>query len=367
MNLAPARISPVWPVALVSFALISLVAVNTLWDVDWDPTVFVAFGEEAELTRAYGEERLGTVFLRPQQGHDGKFFFVQANDPWVLHPAVNAAVLDRPLYRSQRMLFPVIASGVGLLNPQFIPWGMLITNVLAIVAGTWATSMVAVHMGVSRWAGLAFALNLGFVNEFLISGGGVVAGAAAFAGLAFLMKGRNGWAVLMLTCAVLAREAMVIAAVGSAWWMWVDSRPGRIAAVKMLAIPISTAGLWALYLRARIGWETGVTQVQELGLPFVGFFEAAQKWIQEDPFGLVVGLVLLAVMALFTIRVLRSRYLVGWALLGFVLLGTLFTKQVWAAYFDISRAIAPVITAYVLILLASKRDERDRRGWVART
>jgi hypothetical protein len=40
---------------------------------------------------------------------------------------------------------------------------------------------------------------------------------------------------------------------------------------------------------------------------------------------------------------------VGWAFLGFVALALVFTEQVWRSYFDITRAIAPVITSFVLL------------------
>ena len=79
-----------WLVALVALVFSSVLVVRSLSETDWDPTLFTAFGEEALPTRVYAEERLGDVFLRASQGHDGKFF-VQANDPLVLDPETNAS------------------------------------------------------------------------------------------------------------------------------------------------------------------------------------------------------------------------------------------------------------------------------------
>ena len=55
---------------------------------------------------------------------------------------------------------------------------------------------------------------------------------------------------------------------------------------------------------------------------------------------------------LYSRRAVASKQLVAWAFVGFVALGLVFTKQVWNNYFDISRAIAPLITAFVLLLFA---------------
>ena len=46
---------------------------------EWDPTVFVGFGEDATATTEYAEERLGEVILRESQGHDGKYFLFTAD------------------------------------------------------------------------------------------------------------------------------------------------------------------------------------------------------------------------------------------------------------------------------------------------
>ncbi len=333
--------------------------VASLAATDWDPTLFTAFGEADPATREFAEERLGEVFLRPSLGHDGRFFFVQANDPWIFDSENNARVLDRPLYRSQRMLYPVLAGGGGLFGPEQIVWAMIVVSVLAVGAGTFATSMVATRMGISAWWGLAFAFNLGFLMEISIGGAGVVAGAAAFGAVAAIQRERHAWALTLLSLSVLAREAMLIAAVGCAWWL--SSQAGeRRRAVLTVLLPGAAAVLWAIYLRLRIGLEAGADQVEEIGLPFVGFTRAVGHWLAGDPLSLATGVVILLILLAYVYRTLLSGQLVGWAFLLFTLLGVMFTEQVWRSYFDISRAVAPVLTAYVLLIVAS------RHGLVAR-
>jgi hypothetical protein len=331
--------------------------VRSLAASDWDPTVYTAFGEESLPTREYAEERLGEVFLREQLGHDGRFFFVQAHDPLVIAPETNASVLDRPLYRSQRMLYPLLAGGFGLFESETIVWSMIVVNVLAMGAGTWATAAVAKKMGLSAWWGLAFTVNPGFISEINISGAGVLAAAAAFGSIAFILSGRPWVGVVLLTLAALSREAMLIAALGCAWWLWRYSGERRNAVLSAL-LPVIAVGLWAGYLRLRIGVGAGAIQVQELGLPFRGLLDALPTW-SGDPLDLVVGATLLVVCAFQALRTLKSTHLVGWAFVGFGILLVLFTRQVWVNYFDISRAVAPVLTSYVLMVFAAESSGVD--------
>lgn len=341
-------------VAAIALLLASLFALRVLADADWDVTVFAAFGEADLPTRTYAEERLGDVFLRPDLGHDGRFFFVQSNDPWILHPDENIEVVDRPLYRSQRMLYPVLAGGGGLLGPEAIVWVMLIINLIVMALGSWAVAQIAIEMGGSPWWGLAFVLNIGFFSEMNIGAAGVVAGAAAFGSVALWMKDRTGWAVTLMTLAVLSREAMLVAALGTSWYLW--KRGERREAILATAVPATAAAMWALYIRMRIGGGAGVDQVEEIGLPFVGFVKAAGSWL-GNPVDLAVGLAMMLLFLLFVRRVSLSGELVGWAFVGLVALAILFTEQVWISYFNITRAIAPVITAFVLLVFASSDAE----------
>ena len=340
-------------VALVGTFIASGVTLRVLSEADWDPTIFVAFGEDATATNEYAEQRLGEVWLRTVQGHDGKFFFVQANDPWVLEPEENAAILDLPLYRSQRMLYPVLAGVGGILAAGGVVWGLLIVNVLAIGFGTGAVARLATEMGGSAWLGLSFVLNLGLISEMTIDGAGVVSSLFAFLAVLMVLRERMVPAYICLSLAVLSREVMLVAAAGVAFWLWRNNR--RKEAAMAAALPAGAAILWAVYLRLRIDLETGVDQVQGIGFPFEGLVQAFEHW-SNAPFDLAVGVTMVVLMVLYTRRTLVSTHLVGWAFLGFVPLGVLFTHHVWNTWFDISRAIAPVITAYVLLLHVSTRN-----------
>lgn len=336
-------------VGLIGFLLALVFGLSVLIDSDWDPTAFAAFGAEAEPTLTYAESRLGEVRVRPGQGHDGKYFFVQANDPWVLDPDENALTLDHPVYRSQRMLYPAVAGLGGLASPELIVWGLLITNVLGIGIGSWVVALVGLEMGASPWWGLSFALNLGTLSELTIDGGGILAMLFSFLALLMLMRERFGLSVGSLVLAGLSREVMLIAAAGVALWLWRKSRLRQ--AVLAFVLPTLAVGTWALYLRLRIDPTPTEGRVEALGAPFQGIARAFGNW-SDDPVNMAVGLSMILLVLLFTWRAVVDKQLVGWAFLGFVPLGLVLTEQVWTSWFDISRALMPILPAYLLILFA---------------
>jgi hypothetical protein len=136
-----------WRVAAVGVMIGVALVIRNLIPVGWDITTFAAFGADAPETLAYGQSLLGDVEARAGLGHDGKFFFIQANDPWLLQPSDHASYLDRPLYRAQRMLYPMLAGGFGLFSQHVVVWAMVLINVAALGVGTLVTSQVARAMG----------------------------------------------------------------------------------------------------------------------------------------------------------------------------------------------------------------------------
>ncbi|GIU93089.1 MAG: hypothetical protein KatS3mg011_1995 [Acidimicrobiia bacterium] len=337
-----------WKIGLVGTFIGSILVIRTLVAYSWDPTIFLAFGEEADETLSYGRALLHEVDPRPALGHDGKFFFALANDPFLLDPEDHAAVLDRPTYRAQRMLYPTLAGGFGLFPPRWVMWGMIVVNVLALGAGTWVTARYVEAMGGSPWWGLSFALNPGVLSEVTISGAGVLALALALAGV-WLLR-RNSWvgATTAFTLAVLSREVYLLAVLGAGLWLW---KRDRRRSVLMTGIPLVAAGLWAAYVRWRLAdLPTSSPTIQEIGWPLQGIVQAFGGWLR-DPFDLTVGLVVAVVAALTIIRTVRMPTLLDLTTVGFAVMVFFLTRQVWQSYFDISRAIAPVLTSWVLSAL----------------
>lgn len=348
----------------------AVAAVGVLWTAllvllvmhDGDPSEFLRLGVLHPVTTEYAVPRLGEVVLMPEAGHDGKFFYVQAHDPLLLNPKAHAEFLDRPVYRSQRMLYPALA-GPGMIFGEWgIVWALLIVNLIAMGFGTWGTSKLAESMGASRWWGMAFSLNPGMLFEVLVDGSGVVAWSLAVGGLWLWETDRRRGAVGALAAACLAREAMALVALGMGAFVW--RREGRVAA-RPLLWPLAAALGWGVYVRVRLGYPLWEMQSKEVGAPFSGWLQAAASWPEEGLLDLVMGvvLVMLVVAVVYQSRVRPST--ITWAALGFALVSPLLTQAVWLHHFDIARAVAPLFTLFALA--AGQRFSRDDAGPLRRS
>jgi hypothetical protein len=338
-------------VGLVGLAIASAYVLRILVPAGMDPSVLAAFGEASGPPTTYARALLGEISTRPYLGHDGRFFFAQANDPWLIHPEVNAAVLDRPLYRSQRMAYPMLASLFGLLSPRGVLWGLVAVNLVSFGVGTWATSSLAARLGASPWLGLAFALNFGVISEVDIDGAGVVALAAAVMAVVALERGAVMGAAILLALSALSREVMVLFAVGvlfaERWrfctWRW-----------PLLMAPAATVTGWGIYARLRLEGINGTGQTQgNFAWPFTGLVEAARSWWERPSIG-ILSMGLLLVLVLFGVRVWRRPLTIEMGAVPFALLAIFLSVNVWREPYDLARAIAPVLTAYPFLVLIPK-------------
>jgi len=333
-------------IALIAVAASTLLVGRLLAPNDFDPSTTIKFGEVHEEQNAYGARLLGEIVVAPMGGHDGRFFFIQAMDPFYLEPDVHADHLDRPTYRAQRMVYPTLASLGGLMSPAATAWGLIIVNIVAMAVGTVYTGLMAARMGLSAWFGLAFLLNPGLIVDLGIDGAGIVALAAMMAAVYYVLGDAILPAAVALSVASLARETMLIAVAGLAAFYWLGKR--RVS--WSLTAPILAVGVWWGYVHWRL--DDGLAQdIQALDWPFVGFIDAFEGWMNTpgswvDP---AVGGVLLLVSAVVLIRSIRTPTALGWAVGGFAFLGLIMSEPVWENWFDSARALAPVLTGYIIL------------------
>jgi hypothetical protein len=336
----------------------ALFALRLLVPNDMDPTIFVAFGDESPIQTPFGVRLLGDVATRHGGGHDGQSFFILANDPWHLHPEEHAALLDRPAYRAQRMLFPMIAGGFGFFPPWTIVWAMLLTNVFALAAGAWFAAKLAVAGGLPPWLGLWVPLNVGLLFELDIGGGGILAYVFCLGAVYALLRDELGGASALFAAGALTRETMVIFAVGVFILWWLERR--RFAWPIVLT-PLAAMAVWSLYLGIRLQGVSGVGGgTGNFDLPFTGLMAGIVSWT-KDPLRLIVSLVLVAAVTWFVPLALRSRIALAWGALPFAVLGLILSEHVWREPFNFSRALAPIFTALPFLIVARDRGADPSR------
>lgn len=363
-SVAKTRSRPV-AVSVVGLVLGAFYLLVNLAVVSFDPAGLIQFGEEEPGRVAYAVEQFDReIPLAPKLGHDGRFFFIQASDPWFLDPAEHAASLDRPVYRAQRMWYPVVASAGGLLSAEGIALGMTLAQLGAFGLGTFATARLARRFGLSQWWGLTFALNPGVRFELEILGAGAIGMALLVAAIDAYLAGRMRWAIPLAMGAVLTREVLWASLAGVAVVTFNQRRRDSVA---LAVAPGIAAVAWAGFVRLRVGSLPTETTVQEIGTPFKGLLDAVTFWNQAPPdlsdvllggLSFVLALIVIATAA-------RSRSPLIWGALGFAVLAPVLTRQVWINGFDISRALSPMFTFYLLFLGSRLAGSGEANQFVA--
>ena len=333
------------PHVVVAIAL--TVAVVVLGVTQGGSDYFLQLGKQShnlELAReVLGED----VEVPLEDGHDGENSWVIARDP-LLRDQDAAERFDRPTYRAQRIAYPALAAPWRLLGEYALLWGLVATNLLAIVAGTWAAGRLGGHP-VSAYA---MAFNPLVILALLFDFADAVALAGVVLALLAASRGRPGLTAGASVLAALAKEPSLLALGAAAALTRGLSTRLRVALVLPGAV---AAGAWHLYLTTRPGFGAD-PEVQELErIPFQGFVDAWDRsWHPGDHwFDAAVAVALVGVAAAALVLAVRRRDLASTAAVGPCLLLPFLSAQVLALPTNSLRAVGGAIT---LVGLSRRSD-----------
>jgi hypothetical protein len=265
---------------------------------------------------------------------------------------------DRPQYRADRVLYPVLVSPFRLAGEQGLVWGLVIVNLGVVLAGGYLTARLAQLIGGPTAAGYAFAANPLVLASVVLDVADALAVVALIAVVLAVRRERWAWAVAAAVAAVLTKEAgiLVIGAValGASTATWRRR-------LTLVAVPAAVLALWAAYVRVRVDSRT--TGVEEVtAVPFGGFSQAWRlAWAPQGQWGaaFIAGL-LVVVAVVIVVRWWRRRTLELWAALPFALLVPFLSGQVVHWGTNSVRAIGPSLTFLVLDVLAEREGRRRR-------
>ena len=334
--------SEAWRASVIAGLFGLIVSACWLLSAKGDPLVFLALGESGDEVNPYILEILGredTKALRPDYGHDGKYFLLQACDPFYLTTQY-AKRLDRPAYRSQRMLFPLLAGLGGAAPKNAIPWLLTTTNILALMLGAYSTGRLAERLGGRGLLGALFLVNPGLIAEFTINGAGVLALATAVSGALALEEKRIPMAAFWFLLCGLTKEPMLLFVAGVTLLHLIRTRRLPVALVAPTVVGV---GLWAIYVRLRLDTGAALDEVREIAMPFWGIIEAIPYWRAASPSEWVLLMAVFGAITWFAIRCFREppNYLTCGAA-GFVILTSLLSVVMCKFPIEICRSVTPV-------------------------
>ncbi len=282
------RLRRVVALALLGTAITAGVVLRVNLDVDHDVVGLMTPGAESPAAAVIHHDFPG-YRLHGGVGHDGQAFYVIAREPMHLHDA--ARWTDRPRYRLQRILLPVLAwsthpqgGGRGLVLSLWT-WAALGVALTGLGAALLAHSLGASRRAVEGLALLAPLLPAAFTTLDLSVADELALGLVLVA-LALDRMGHRRGALATAVLAVLAKEVMLLVLLG-----WAVRR-GRRTLLGLVGVPALVAGGWWLVLR--VGFSSSREPSEEFSV-VRGLIRAVRIWFDGD--GRISGVVVVASVA----------------------------------------------------------------------
>lgn len=268
-------------------------------------------------------------------GYDGMFYYRLALDPFTDQRTDFGITFDRPAYRQQRIVYPLLAWILSLGDARRVPWALVLVDLAGLFAVGWIGGALARAAGRHALWGLLFPAYPGFAITLARDLTEIVASAFLLAALLWLRRGHAVRAAGALSLAVLARETTILLALAAGIAALVAS-PRRLRSWVPLLAPGLVLVAWQLVLLAR--WhETAASEgATSLAPPLVGIMVAA--WHDPERFGPITLSVWAAIvafvfaMAAVGIRALRAARAPHerWAFYAYLALATILEANIWA-------------------------------------
>jgi hypothetical protein len=274
--------------------------------------------------------------------HDGPMFYAIARQP--LHLDLVAPSLDRPRYRSQRILFPLVA---WLLHPTGVGdgllWTMFAVGAVGMFFGALGVAALSITLRGPPWVALIYPALTGSVLSLRLTEPDALALTLAIWAIVLSLRDHRVAAVLLATASILTKEPVFLVVVGFALW-----RRDR-QAVWLVAVPVLVAGLWWGYLHATL--PAGSGDVEELVWPLTGWRDAITFWsTYGEPLGMINAV---AGVGLGVAGLIRRRFShpLSWAVALNLALMVFMSTSVIGPERNASRAMLPLEVLGLLMLL----------------
>ncbi|MGB7860214.1 MAG: hypothetical protein WBM90_06925, partial [Acidimicrobiia bacterium] len=280
---------------------------------------------ETSTLRPIIEAELGEVPLAEGPGHDGQIYYAIGLD---LSGDVVGPLLDHGAYRYRRILYPLVASGFGLLGGTAFLYGLVIVAVVSVSVAAALVAQLAVRNGRREWWALLVVLNPGvWLSIRLLTGDGLAIALMVWA-VSVLYSKRDG-AAWIFSLSALTKDVFLATPIP----LGIARRHWRI-----VLIPIAVMVGWMTWLTITIG--DGFAPRGNIDLPLVGIIDAIPNWSSidgEDWFYLIFALA--SVFGGLVVALLKKSDL-RWSILAWSGLGLISSAWVWDFGNNAARAFA---------------------------
>jgi len=289
------------------------------------------------------------------QGYDGQFYYRMALGPLNFDRTAHGIRMDT-LSRFERVSYPALSWLVAGGRGAFVPWSLVIVNVIGLACLGGLGAMVAQEARRHAWWGLLLPAYFGFVWVLSRDLAEIVTATFVVAGVVALRRRHFVAAGAAFSVGVLSREtALLVVAILAVERLGAFLRQrfgaGRAGSAALGREAPDTAGttpaiVWALPAVAFISWQVVarlaigswplLTSGQHnLDFPFAGLVQGFQHYVGKLPstsallwFGELFILAAVVVAAAFALRTTTAR---------------LYERAAWIAYGIVAVTLAPGI------------------------
>jgi hypothetical protein len=294
-------------------------------------------------------------------GYDGIWFYRLAINPFTRVQAAHGIRIDNPPYRQQRVMYPLIVWLLSLGQVTWIPWLLVIVNIVAAAAMAAFGGAFAKRFGLNAMWGVIVPLYPGFVLTFSRDLAEIVTAAFAMGAIWAIASRRNTAAAILLTCAVLTREPTLLLAfaLAAAWLIERVLHRERCIGAITFSLPIAVYTVWQIVLAFRWGVSPLRAGAPARALPFVEFarFLAAASFRRDHQERLyfLESLFLAAVVITIVLIWRRSRAPLEWRLawLGYLAIFSILPHTIWIEDYGFLRIFADLFLVSAALIIPS--------------
>jgi hypothetical protein len=284
--------------AILAFALYAAFSAALLARFHFDPSVLVVAGDEFTNPAAAPKN----LHVAPQSsGYDGQFYYRLAIAPFSAQESVAGVHFDYPVYRAQRILYPILAYLVSGGRASAVPWSMIAVNLLAAgTIGGLAALIFERYQAASVLMAVAIALYPGFLLTMSRDLTELVEIALVLGGILLILKRRDGLAVVVFAVAVLAKEMALIVPIAVLVHRAITRRLKVSDAVFL--VPAGVFVGWKMYLFRLWHLPPALGTDGHFSLPFAGMWQCIRS-VAAAPHGQTLLIIELLAIIAFTITI----------------------------------------------------------------
>lgn len=193
-----------WPAAVAAAGYVALAALY-LGAADGNFSYFVHFRPDYRVTQHYGGAAAG-LWVKSIDVHDGVAYYAIAREPFNL--PVLREILDAPITRYRRILYPLAVHAFSLGDARRIPVVMISVNLLALLASGLVLQRLVAPAGLHPAWLLAYYFHPGMIFSFLYDLPTALAALGMLGGLWWYQRGKLPAAAVAISLAVLAWEVI---------------------------------------------------------------------------------------------------------------------------------------------------------------